>query len=276
MAFSAELPMIPTFSTLGSGSTTVLLLHGAEGSHLTFAPQLETLAAAGYKAVAWDMPGYGSSVPIEPYNFKGLAAQCVALMQAHACSADKPVVLIGHGMGAALALEVTLRMPQLVQKVALINPICMHTGEMINSISHIISQFKDNIPSSMSIYADKVIATRVGSGHLPEGVRLLTHALGQVSAGTYRRALEALMGFDRMSGFARVTCPVLMVTGEQDPYATPHSTHHLAALMSAALTVDVQVLKGIGHYAHLEAPEEVDGLLLNWLAMSPALRHVLH
>ena len=55
------------------------MLHGIGGGHLAFAPQVETLASSGYRAVAWDMPGYGHSAPIEPYNFKGLAQSCVAL-----------------------------------------------------------------------------------------------------------------------------------------------------------------------------------------------------
>ena len=57
--------VLPTFTTLGSGPT-VLMLHDADGDHLTFAPQVETLASTGYRAVAWDMPGYGHSPPIEP------------------------------------------------------------------------------------------------------------------------------------------------------------------------------------------------------------------
>ena len=54
---------IPAFTTLGSGPT-VLMLHGIGGGHLAFAPQVETLATAGYRAVAWDMPGYGGSAPL--------------------------------------------------------------------------------------------------------------------------------------------------------------------------------------------------------------------
>ena len=63
---------LPAFTTLGAGPT-VLMLHGIGGGHLAFAPQVETLASSGYRAVAWDMPGYGHSAPIEPYTFKGLA-----------------------------------------------------------------------------------------------------------------------------------------------------------------------------------------------------------
>jgi pimeloyl-ACP methyl ester carboxylesterase len=72
---------LPTFSSLGSGPT-VLMLHGIGGGHLAFAPQVETLASLGYRAVAWDMPGYGHSAPIEPYTFKGLAQSCIALIEA--------------------------------------------------------------------------------------------------------------------------------------------------------------------------------------------------
>ena len=50
----------PAFTVLGGGPT-VLMLHGIGGGHLAFAPQVETLASSGYRAVAWDMPGYGRS-----------------------------------------------------------------------------------------------------------------------------------------------------------------------------------------------------------------------
>ncbi len=88
--------LLPTFSLLGSGPT-VLLLHDADGDHLSFAPQLETLAAAGYRAVAWDMPGYGRSAPVEPYGFKGLAQRCLLLLDALQCD---EATLVGHGLGA--------------------------------------------------------------------------------------------------------------------------------------------------------------------------------
>ena len=44
---------IPSFTPLGGGPT-VLMLHGIVGGNLAFAPQVETLASSGYRAVAWD------------------------------------------------------------------------------------------------------------------------------------------------------------------------------------------------------------------------------
>jgi pimeloyl-ACP methyl ester carboxylesterase len=121
---------IPTFTVLGGGPT-VLMLHGIVGGHLAFAPQVESLATAGYRAVAWDMPGYGRSAPIEPYTFKGLAQSCVALIEALLAGEDggaesvgarrRPgrVTLLGHSIGGMVALEVVARRPDLVNRLIL-------------------------------------------------------------------------------------------------------------------------------------------------------------
>ncbi|MDP3374810.1 MAG: alpha/beta hydrolase, partial [Hydrogenophaga sp.] len=106
---------LPKFTTLGSGPT-VLMLHGIGGGHRAFAPQVETLASLGFRAVAWDMPGYGRSAPIEPYGFKGLAQRCVDLIDALQCD---NVTLLGHSMGGMVAQEVIARRPDKVNKLIL-------------------------------------------------------------------------------------------------------------------------------------------------------------
>ncbi|HEX2782698.1 MAG TPA: alpha/beta fold hydrolase, partial [Ilumatobacteraceae bacterium] len=53
------------FAWRESGDGPVLvLLHGLGGSRLSWEPQLEGLADT-HRVVAWDMPGYGASRPLD-------------------------------------------------------------------------------------------------------------------------------------------------------------------------------------------------------------------
>src|SRR5574343_934079 len=114
--------LLPHFSALGAGPT-VLMLHGAASGHLSFAPQIERYACEGFRAVAWDMPGYGLSAPVEPYGVRGLAQSCIRLIEAlQAPDAQDPqrsVVLLGHGLGGMVAQEVVMRRPELVSRLVL-------------------------------------------------------------------------------------------------------------------------------------------------------------
>jgi pimeloyl-ACP methyl ester carboxylesterase len=95
--------------------------HPHAARHWRRAPHL--WAAGGglrYRAVAWDAPGYGRSAPIEPYNFKGLANSCIALMEALLQKAEqKQIILLGHSMGGMVAQEVIARRPDLVSRLIL-------------------------------------------------------------------------------------------------------------------------------------------------------------
>ncbi|GAA6121119.1 alpha/beta hydrolase [Acidovorax sp. FG27] len=259
--------LLPHFTTLGSGHT-VLMLHDADGSHLSFAPQVETLASAGYRAVAWDMPGYGHSAPIEPYGFMGLAQSCLRLIEALQGGA---VTLVGHGLGAMLALEVALRQPQAVRRLVL----CAG-GPALDAASEAawvaprLAALQSG--ASMEAIAQSLVPRQVGTGSLPEGVRLVSHALSQVNPSAWRRALQALPTFSRGAAeLARVQVPVLIVGGAQDRCTPPEALQALAHVLPDARHLS---LPHIGHWPPLEDPDNFDGALLGFLA--EASGRVLH
>lgn len=256
--------LIPTFTTLGAGPT-VLMLHDADGGHLTFAPQVETLASAGYRAVAWDMPGYGRSAPIDPYSFKGLAHSCLALIEALRCG---PVTLVGHGLGAMLALEVAVREGARVRRLVLCAGGPALDAQAVQDWVAPRLRALDEAPD-MEALAQRLVPRCIGGGALPEGVRLATHALAQVYPGTYRRALEALPHFDRgAAAFAHLHMPVLLVGGAADRCTPPEALQALAQVLPDARHVS---LPYVGHWPQLEDPEGFDGALLDFLATTRVL-----
>ena len=51
----------------------IVFLHGMGGGAASWDFQLEEFSRT-HRAIAWDMPGYGGSAPIDPMTFEGLAA----------------------------------------------------------------------------------------------------------------------------------------------------------------------------------------------------------
>jgi 3-oxoadipate enol-lactonase len=262
--------MIPTFTTLGDGETTVLMLHGIGGGHLAFAPQVETLASVGYRAVAWDMPGYGHSAPIEPYTFKGLAEACIRLIDALQCES---VVLVGHSMGGMVAQEVVARRPDKVRKLMLCGTSAAFGKRSDGQRAEVWAQqfiAQRTAPldagQSMADMAAKLVPQMVGPGSLPEGVRLAEQCMGRVPAATYRRALDCIVTFDRQAA--------LLVGGEFDRVASPAVMKQMAQAIPNARYTE---MAGVGHLMNLEAPDEFDRILLDFLRESaPRTRPDLH
>ncbi|WP_242577227.1 alpha/beta hydrolase [Streptomyces sp. A10(2020)] len=99
----------------------VLLVHGFPESWYSWRHQLPALAAAGYRAVAIDVRGYGrSSRPADPaaYRMTELVADCVAVV--HALGEGEAVV-VGHDWGSRIAADAALTRPDVFRAVALLS-----------------------------------------------------------------------------------------------------------------------------------------------------------
>ena len=258
---------VPHFMSLGDGPT-VLMLHGVGGGHLAFAPQVESFASAGYRAVSWDMPGYGSSAPIEPYTFKGLAESAIALIEALAGRGREgtpPVILIGHSMGGMVAQEVVARRPGLIRRLVLCGtspsfgkPDGDWQREFVASRTAPLDAGR-----SMAELAATLVPQMTGPGALPEGLKLAEHCMGLVPAATYRRAVACLAGFDRRANLPAIRVPTLLVAGEFDRNASPEVMRRMADKITGA---EFTQLAGMGHLMNLEAPEAFDAAVLDFLA----------
>ncbi|MET0405004.1 MAG: alpha/beta hydrolase, partial [Cystobacter sp.] len=81
----------------------VLLLHGWPESWYSWRHQIPALAAAGYRAVALDVRGYGRSdkpPDLQAYSMKTLLADYTGLLDV---LGEKTAVVVGHDWGSAMA-----------------------------------------------------------------------------------------------------------------------------------------------------------------------------
>ncbi|MET8968465.1 alpha/beta fold hydrolase [Streptomyces hydrogenans] len=99
----------------------VLLVHGFPESWYSWRHQLPALAAAGYRAVAIDVRGYGrSSRPAAPdaYRMLDLVEDNVAVVHA---LGEENAVIVGHDWGSNIAAASALLHPGVFRAVALLS-----------------------------------------------------------------------------------------------------------------------------------------------------------
>jgi pimeloyl-ACP methyl ester carboxylesterase len=98
----------------------VLCLHGLGGTKASFLPTVEALTDT-YRVVAVDLPGFGESdKPISaPYDAEYFARELTWLLDALQIERAE---LIGNSMGGRVAIEVGLRHPERVGRLALLSP----------------------------------------------------------------------------------------------------------------------------------------------------------
>ncbi|MET7568759.1 alpha/beta hydrolase [Streptomyces sp. NPDC005492] len=99
----------------------VLLVHGFPESWYSWRHQLPALAAAGYRAVAVDVRGYGrSSKPddVSAYRMLDLVEDAVAVVHA---LGERSAVIVGHDWGAGIAANSALLRPDAFRAVGLLS-----------------------------------------------------------------------------------------------------------------------------------------------------------
>ncbi|MFK4071646.1 alpha/beta fold hydrolase [Streptomyces sp. NPDC029674] len=99
----------------------VLLVHGFPESWYSWRHQLPALAAAGYRAVAVDVRGYGRSsrpADISAYRMLDLVEDSVAVVRA---LGEETAVIVGHDWGATVAAHAALVRPDVFRAVGLLS-----------------------------------------------------------------------------------------------------------------------------------------------------------
>jgi len=114
---------------MGSGPT-VLLLHGFPSFWWTWREQLAPLAAAGFRAIAMDLRGYGGSDhPPQGYDPTTLARDCVSVIRS---LGEVQASVVGHGVGSIIGWTMAAQNSDAVK--ALVSVAGAHPRVLRNSL----------------------------------------------------------------------------------------------------------------------------------------------
>lgn len=104
------------------GTKTAVLLHGIASSGLVWSDVAQSLSAAHYRVLAYDLLGFGASAKPDwlRYTVEDHARSVVYSLKKS--NTTTPITLVGHSMGCLVAIHIASRYPHLVKRVVLYEP----------------------------------------------------------------------------------------------------------------------------------------------------------
>lgn len=252
---------LPTFLQQGDGATAVFMLHGVGGGKEAWLDCLRAVARNGYRAIAWDMPGYGASPMIDPYTNADLARSLERLID-H-MGAQRNVVL-GHSMGGMVAQEAVALFPDKIDGLVLSGTSAAFGkpgGEWQQRF--LTSRFAPlDAGVGMAGLATTLVRGMVAPDASEQAVLAAERLMARVPEASYRAALSAIVSFGRVDNLANIHVPALCIAGEHDQNATPVVMEKMAARIPEARYV---CLDNVGHLANMERPDAFNAVVLEFL-----------
>ncbi|HEY1969306.1 MAG TPA: alpha/beta fold hydrolase [Pseudonocardia sp.] len=261
----------------------LVLLHGggpgATGAS-NYARNIEAFAAAGYRVLVPDMPGYGrSSKELDQSDpFGDLAVFGRGLLDALEVRTAR---LVGNSYGGAAALRLALDRPDRVSALVLLGPGGIGTTRALptKGLSALLNYYRGDGPSReklRSFIGDHLVFDPAG---LPEEMieqRYQASIDPEVMANpplrrpSGRGALRTAVRMDFSRDRARLArCPVrtLVIWGVRDRVNRPSGGPYLARTMPDC---DLYLFARTGHWVQFEQADRFNSLVLDWLGAGAA------
>lgn len=224
----------------GASKHSILLIHGAGGSHLDWPPELRNMTTADVYTL--DLPGHGRSDPPGYSSVSDYADIVRAFIEAIDVA---KVIMIGHSMGGAIVQRVGLKPPSRVGGLVL-----LASGARLRVAPEIL----EGVVPEFERTAD-VIADLAWSENTPDRLKELgKHRLLTCDPTTVYGDYVACNGFDLMNHLHEMQLPTLVICGTEDRLTPLKYGRFMAEQLPDARMV---IIEGAGHMVMLEQPAAV-------------------
>jgi pimeloyl-ACP methyl ester carboxylesterase len=263
----------------------VLLVHGTGAWSETWRPTLTALGAAGFRAVALDLPPFGySERPVDAgYTKAEQGARILAVLDA---LGSAPAVLVGHSFGGGPTVEAALQRPERVRALVLVDaalgivadgttpvppPTLVRTALAIGPLrTSLVAAFLTNPSFTRRLLrgfvADPAAATdeRVAIYQRPLTIWGSTAAIARWLPEL--AAPSAPSRSESAAVYRALAMPVVAIWGDRDTVTPLAQGEQLVRLVPHGR---LEVLPGVGHIPQIERPDAFNALLVRSLTTPP-------
>ncbi len=235
--FNAELP-------------TIIFLHGAGMDHTIWNLQTRYFAHHGFSVLAINFPGHGRSAGDCLSSITEMAGWVSELIQA---AGLEKATLVGHSMGALVALQCAAEYPERVTSLALLGAACQMP---VHPFLLAAAQNDEPIAYDLVTSWGHGTAGHIGRTSVP-GMSLIGGGRALLSnspKGALGLDLAACNDFQNGSDAAtKVSCPTLLIIGSDDKMTPAKKGQALASFISNAKSA---IIQNCGHMMMLEKSNE--------------------
>ena len=241
---------------LDAKKQSLLFIHGGEQDHSAWALQSRYFAYHGYNVLVPDLPGHGRSAGPPLATIAALADWIAELLNS---THIQQAAIAGHSMGALIALELAMRAPQHVNKLALLGssvpmPVAAPLLEAAQKNDHAALEMINAWSHSARAHVGGNIVP--GYWMLGANMRLMERQANGVLYADFKACNDYAP-----AAIANIDCPVLMIAGSRDQMTPLVATRELQRRIPRTRLI---VLEGAGHALMAEQPDAVLDALIEF------------
>jgi len=226
----------------------LILLHGGLGSTASFGDVLPSLAKTR-QVIVTDLQAHGRTADINrPMSIEALADDIAGLMKyLGIAKAD----VMGYSLGGAVALQTTIRHPDLVRKLVVVSEPCRRDGWYPEDLTA-MSQFGPALAEPMK--QSPIYKSYAQTAPRPQDWPVLLGKLGDLLRTNYDWSAEV----------ASIKAPTMLIFGDADAIRPEHMVEFFQLLGggkkdggldgSGISTARLVILPGLTHYNILTSP----------------------
>lgn len=229
---------------------TLLFIHGAGGSRKTWHYQWLGLKEK-YSLISVDLPGHGKSTAAGANEVSAYSSAIIQLLRELEVS---NVILAGHSMGGAIAMEIAL-----ASGLDVLGLILVGTGAKLGVMPSITESL------ARDVFPEEIIRYAYGSKASPQLIEGGRQEWYKTPCAITLGDFQACNGFDVRGSLGEIKCPCLIVCGDEDKL-TPvkYSLFLHENLPVSSLTV----IPLAGHMVMLEQAESTNQIINQFVSQT--------